>query len=251
MSHYTQLKDAVLAELKWEPFVDQAHIGVTAKAGAVSLLGHIKIYAAKAAAEEAAGRVKGVKTTVGELEGRLPSNPKRTDEVIAAAVIQRLAWDVSIPQDAVKVQVENGWINLTGDVDWNYQKNLTGDDVGSLLGVVGITNQIRIKPKVNAANLSDDITSALHRSWFYEPKTIFAVARDGNVMLSGTVHCWHDREVAGTTPGPRPVRRRSKMTSLSPMKAPPVRKAGMADPAATPGQQKDVEVTAITPEFDV
>ena len=199
MSLDTHLKDAVLAELKWEPSVDEAHIGVTAKAGVVSLIGHVDNYGAKWAAEEAAGRVKGVKAVVEELEVRLPMEDKRTDEDIAAAAVQRLAWNVSVPQDAVKVKVEKGWLSLTGDVDWNYQKDYAGDDVRWLSGVVGVTNQIKIKPKVNTTNVSDDITRALHRSWFNDPKTVFVSAKGGDVKLTGTVHSWHDRDVAGRT----------------------------------------------------
>jgi osmotically-inducible protein OsmY len=199
MSYDSQLQQAVLSELAWEPSVTAAHIGVAAKAGVVTLSGHVENFVEKHAAEAAARRVKGVKALVGEIEVRLAFDKKRDDEEIAAAALDRLAWDVSVPQDAVEVEVENGWITLTGQVDWNYQREAAEQDIRPLFGVTGVSNQIKMKPKVNASNLSDDITHALHRSWFFDPKTIAVTAVDGRVRLTGTVHTWHDRQLAEST----------------------------------------------------
>jgi osmotically-inducible protein OsmY len=194
-----QLQQAVLAELKWEPSVTAAHIGVTAKGGVVALTGHVESYVEKHAAETAAGRVKGVKAVAEEIEVRLPFETKRGDEDIAAAALSRLSWDVSIPRDAVKVKVEKGWITLTGEVDWHYQTQAAEQDVRGLFGVVGVSNQTTIKPTVNVSNLSDDITHALHRSVFFDPKEVTVSARGGSITLTGTVHSWHDRQVAAST----------------------------------------------------
>src|ERR1700677_2606798 len=105
-----QLQKAVLEELRWEPRVTAAHIGVTAKAGVVALTGHVGSYVEKHAAETAASRVKGVKAVAEEIEVKLPFEVKRGDEEIAAAAADRLAWDVAIPNDSVKVKVEKGWV---------------------------------------------------------------------------------------------------------------------------------------------
>lgn len=118
MSQDSLLQLAVLAELGWDPSVTASHIGVTANAGVVTLTGHVETYAEKLAAENAARRVKGVKAVAEELEVELPFERIRGDDDIAAAVLDRLAWDVSIPPDAVSVKVEQGWIVLTGDVNW-------------------------------------------------------------------------------------------------------------------------------------
>jgi osmotically-inducible protein OsmY len=199
MSHDSQLQQAVLAELSWEPSVVAAHIGVAANSGVVTLTGHVDNYAQKHAAEMAAGRVKGVKAVAEELEVRLPFDMKRGDDDIAAAAINRLVWDVSVPRDTVKVRAENGWVTLTGEVAWHYQKDAAEQDVHHLMGVIGVSNQITIKPQVNTVNISDDITHALHRSWFFDPKTITVSAQGGNIRLSGSVHTWHDRQVAAET----------------------------------------------------
>jgi osmotically-inducible protein OsmY len=67
------------------------------------------------------------------------------------------------------------------------------------MGVLGVSDQITIKPRVNAENLSDDIVHALHRSWFFDPKTVDVTAVGGKITLSGSVHTWHDRQVAADT----------------------------------------------------
>jgi len=199
MSQDSKLQQAVLAELEWEPSVNPAHIGVTANAGVVTLTGHVEDYTQKHAAEAAAGRVKGVKAVAEELEVKLPFDVRRDDEAIAAAAVDRLGWDVSVPRDAVKVRVEHGWVTLSGEVDWWFQGQAAEQAVKHLMGVVGVSNATTIKPSVNTATLSDDITHALHRSWFFDPKTVQVTAERGQVRLTGTVHSQHDRQLAAET----------------------------------------------------
>ena len=134
-----------------------------------------------------------------KIEVRLPHSIKRDDADIAGAAINRLAWDSSVHHDSVKIKVEKGWVTLTGEADWNYQKTAAESDVRGLLGVLGVSNHITIKPRVNASNLSDDIMRAMHRSWFFEPNTVKVSVTGGKVKLSGTVGSWHDWNAAEST----------------------------------------------------
>jgi osmotically-inducible protein OsmY len=199
MSEDGRLQKAVLTELGWEPSVTAAHIGVTANEGVVTLTGHVGSLAEKHAAEVAARRVRGVKAVAEEIEVRLPSDAERADDEIAAAAIECLKWDVSVPHDAVKVTVEKGWITLTGQVDWHYQRDAAAQDVRRLFGAVGVSNQITITSKVDVSNISDNIMHALHRSWFFDPKTITVSAQGGKVWLTGTANSPHDRQLAAAT----------------------------------------------------
>ncbi len=199
MSHDEKLQQAVLAEFKWEPSVTAAHIGVTADHGVVTLSGHVGSYAEKLAAEAAAHRVKGVRAVAEEIEVRLAFDAKRTDAEIAAAAVDRLLWNTSVPKRSVEVTVEKGWVTLSGQVDWFYQREAVEQDVRPLLGVTGVSNQTTIRPHVDTSGLSDDITHALHRSWFFDPDAISVRAEGGTVILSGTVHSPHDRQVAAAT----------------------------------------------------
>jgi len=199
MSHDAALKQSVLSELDWEPSVDSAHIGVTAKDGVVTLMGHVSTYGQKQAAEAAARRVKGVSAVAEEIEVQLPFETRRGDDEIAAAVVDRLNWDASVPRDAVKVKVEKGWVTLSGQVEWYYQKSAVEQEIRWLLGVVGVSNQIAIRVRPDTSKISDDISHALHRSWLFDSKTVNVSASGGNIRLTGTVRSPQERQVAGTT----------------------------------------------------
>jgi osmotically-inducible protein OsmY len=199
MSKDSQLQRDVLNALAWEPSLESGHIGVTSQDGLVTLSGHVTSFAQKNAAEAAAAGVRGVKAVVEEIEVRLPSEAVLDDEAIAASAVSRLALNGSIPKAALTVTVEGGWITLNGHVDWNYERQAAEDDVRRLLGVRGVSNRIAIKRKVDIANLSDEITHALHRSWFFDPKTIDVTAQQGRVRLAGTVRSPHERGLAAAT----------------------------------------------------
>ncbi len=126
MKSDTQLRRDVLDELEWEPSIDASEIAVTAKDGVVTLSGYVKSYAQKWDAEKAAKRVAGVKALANDIEVRLPSSSERTDADIAQSALNALKWDLSVPDDRIKVMVENGWLTLEGDVDWQYQREAAG-----------------------------------------------------------------------------------------------------------------------------
>ncbi len=195
MSDDSQLKQAVLDELQWEPSVNAAHIGVTAKDGVVTLMGHVETFTEKSAAEKATRRVNDVKAVAEEIEVRLPFNVKHGDDDIAAAALDRLKWESSIPKGAVKVQVEHGRVTLTGQIDWHYQAEAAVIAIRGLWGVVSVSNEITVKPKPNASAIRENIIKALDRSWF-DPASIEVTASGGNVKLTGNVNSWYERDEA-------------------------------------------------------
>ncbi len=191
-----------MIELGWEPSIDAASIDVTARAGVVTLTGHVQSFAQKVAAERATARVKGVKAVVEQIDVKLSHDIERGDESIAGAAIERLAWDSSVPPHAIEIRVEKGWVTLNGEVDWHFKKEAAEQAVRTLIGVVGISNLIEIKPTVNADDVSQNITrallrSSLLRSSFYDPNTIKVSAQDGKIKLTGHVTTWNARELAG------------------------------------------------------
>ena len=191
-----QLRQDVLDELEFEPSVNAAHIGVAANRGVVTLTGFVANYAEKAAAERAVRRVKGVKAIAEEIEVRLPSDTKRSDDEIAARAVEILKWQVGFPADRLAVKVEKGIVTLTGDVDWQYQKADAEHVVHKLSGVIDVLNQIRIAAPVRASEIKEKIQKALQRSAEVEASGITVQTEGGRVVLSGKVRAWYERDIA-------------------------------------------------------
>ena len=197
MSRDRQLQEAVLAEFRWEPGVTAAHIGVTANDGVVTLTGHVPSYREKHAAALAATRVKGVHGVAQEIVVRLPAQTSRSDEEIARAAVDRLEWEVSVPRDAIKLSVEEGWVTLTGEVAWHFQRDAAERMIEGLHGIVGITNLTTVRPRPDLVDIGHSIDAALHRAWF-DPKTIHVSVSHGQVKLTGSVATPGDRWLAGS-----------------------------------------------------
>jgi len=194
-----ELQQDVMNELKWEPTIKAAEIGVGVADGVVTLSGSVDSYAKKWAAERAAVRVFGVKAVSEELQVRLPSSFERSDGDIAQAAANALQWNIWITHviRRIKVAVEHGWITLSGDVDWWYQKEAAGDMVRNLIGVRGLSNDIAIKPitvKVEPQDVKDKIESAFKRNAILDSRRITVETRGGKVILRGSVHSFAERE---------------------------------------------------------
>ena len=195
MSTDTELQRKVEEELRWEPSVNAAAIGVTVKNGVVTLTGTVPYYAEKWAAERAIKRVSGVTAVAEELKVQPTGSAKRTDTDIATAAVQALKWRLWVPNQ-VKVKVEEGWVTLEGEVEWQYQKNTADDAVRYLTGVKGMYNLIAIKPKLNAGDVKTAIRNALERNARLDAHAITVEATGGNVILRGKVRSWAEREEA-------------------------------------------------------
>ncbi len=193
-----QLKDDVTAELDWEPSIEADHIGVVAENGVVTLTGHVESYWQKSAAERAVGRVNGVKGLAEEIEVRLPGHMRKDDDEIAQAALNRLSSDSAIPKDAVKVKVQKGWVTLTGEVDWHFQKDSAAREVRPLMGVTSVSNNVTVKAHPNTGKISDDVRHALHRTRFTD-ENVKVTATEGRVRLTGHVPTWSDRGLAYRT----------------------------------------------------
>jgi osmotically-inducible protein OsmY len=193
------LKQSILDELNWEPSVKAAHIGVSARNGVVTLTGHVDSYPEKWAAERCAQRVSGVKAVAEELEVRYAFSAGHADDEIAKRALQVLSWDILVPKDTVKIKVEKGWVTLTGDVNWFYQKLNAEADVHKLHGVVGVSNDIMIKPSVQPADVRGKIETAFGRNAQIEAKGIAVTAEGGKVTLRGNVESFAERNIAANT----------------------------------------------------
>jgi len=198
MKNNAELQQDVQDAIKWQPLLNAAEFGVTAKDGVVSLTGVVDSYAKKTEAEDAAKNVAGVKALVEKIEVRYPSSYSKTNAEIATEVLAALKarWDVA--DDKVKVKVEAGWVTLTGELNWHYQKEAAEDAITSLTGVTGVTNNITIKSESMESVERAGIESALKRNWAFYDNDISVKVSGHRATLTGTVDSLYQKEEAGS-----------------------------------------------------
>jgi osmotically-inducible protein OsmY len=196
-----ELQRDVMDELKWEPTIRAAEIGVAVKDGVVTLSGNVDSYLKKWAADRAVKRVFGVKAVTEEIKVTLAGPYKRADNDIAESATKVLDWNLSIPSNRVKVMVQDGRITLSGDVDWFYQKDRAEDVVRHLVGVWGVINSITINPPVPAVkplDVKNRIEDALKRNakLLLAAQKIQVECSGSKVILRGSVGSWAEHEEA-------------------------------------------------------
>jgi osmotically-inducible protein OsmY len=199
-----QLKQDVEEELRWDPKVNSAQIGVTVDGGAVSLLGTVDTYAQKWAAEDATKRVSGVRTMAQDLSVKLLSDHKHSDAEIAAAIQSALKWDVMVPK-TVTAKVTSGSVTLEGLATWNFEREAAERAVRYLTGVVSVVNAVALKPQVSPTQVKEKIEAALDRQAKADGKGIKIETSGGKVTLTGHASSWQSTEdaadAAWATPG--------------------------------------------------
>ena len=198
MKNNAELQQDVQDAIKWQPLLNAAEIGVTAKDGVVSLTGVVDSYAKKTEAEDAAKNVAGVTALVEKIEVRYPNSYCKTNAEIATEVLNALKarWDV--PSDKVKVKVETGWVTLTGEVGWNYQKEAAKDAIEGLMGVTGVTNSIKIKSESMESVEKAAVEKALKRNWAFYDNDIRVQVSGHRATLTGKVGSLYQRDEAGS-----------------------------------------------------
>ena len=192
----SSIKEDVLAELAWQPNIDETQIGVIVKNGVVTLNGIVDNYAKKMAVEKAIKRVSGVRAVAEEIKVEYHNNNKRNDGQIAQAIVDALKLNSAIPQEEVEVKVENGWVYLSGQVEWDFQKTAARKVVSDLLGVHGVTNEISIKPAVKPIEIKEKIKKAFERMANVDAKNIFVDVEGHTVKLTGKVHSIKEKDEA-------------------------------------------------------
>jgi osmotically-inducible protein OsmY len=193
-----QLKADVMAELDWDPSINSTHVGVAVKDGVVTLTGHLDTYAEKFAIERAVQRVRSVKGIAVEIDVKLDPSHRRSDSDIAAAAESAFKWQALVPPDRIRVMVEKGWVTLTGELDWDYQRCEAEKAVRILTGVVGVSNGITLKPVAAPADVSKRIRDALVRHAMNEAKLLEVTVKSDTVTLHGTVDSWSERAAAAS-----------------------------------------------------
>lgn len=187
MKNDAQIQKEVLDELRWNPLVSSTQIGVAVKNGVVTLSGTVDSFAKKTAAEQAASRIGGVRAVAEDLEVRPLISLKKNDSEIAEAVVNALRWNSSVNDEKVKVKVEDGWVTLQGESEWQFQKESAKRSIEDLSGVKGISNLIHVTPRASMTDVKDRIKSAFYRHANIDARDIQVQTSGSQVTLTGKV----------------------------------------------------------------
>ena len=204
MKSDSEIRDDVIEELRWEPRIsDPDAIGVAVRDGAVTLTGSVPSYAEKLAAAQAAERVYGVKAVANDLNVKLPGTP-RDDADIAAAIAHVLEWNVQIPEGKVHARVQDGWVTLVGEVEHDYQRREVERMVRHVRGVVGVTDNVTVKPPPEPEAVKEEIEEMFKREAEIDARHIRVEIADHTARLYGHVHSLQEAQAARTAAAAAP-----------------------------------------------
>ena len=195
----SEIKEDVLDELMWQPNIDETQMGVIVEKGVVTLTGIVNTYAKKVAAEKAVKNVIGVKAVADDIEVKYGDAYKKTDKEIAKAVVNALSWNASVPDETVKIEVRDGWVYLSGELQWFYQKEAARKATENLLGVKKVVNNITLKQAIEPSEIKNKISKAFERLADLDAQNIKVEVDGHKVKLKGKVHSYAEKEEARKT----------------------------------------------------
>jgi osmotically-inducible protein OsmY len=186
----------ILSSLDWEPGVHAEQIGVTVADGIARLRGSVHSVAEKTAAGRVAGHVYGVRGVANDLLVMPDEKKAKTDAELLAAADNALACDSAVPFRAIETAVSDGWITLTGTVDWQFQRAAAQIAIERLDGVKGVNNFIQLHRRVSPSDVKAQIEAAFKRSAVVDAAHVDVDVRDANVILTGKVRSLAERDEA-------------------------------------------------------
>jgi osmotically-inducible protein OsmY len=199
-----ELMANVIEELFWDPRVDSEAIAVNAESGVVTLRGTVGSFREKREARKAAERVWGVVSVTNDIGVELMGDQRRENADLRGDVLQALMLDSLVPT-TVDASVYDGFVTLTGTVDWQYERDEAEFVAGNLLGVLGVENDIYLNGATpSTGDVEKKIKKAFARNAKLDADDLTVSTSDGTVTLGGTVRSWdeHDAAVAAAWAAP-------------------------------------------------
>jgi len=192
----SEIKTDVEEELGYDPDIEQSHIGVTVNDGVVSLTGFVRSCSKKVEAEADAKRVHGVLGVANNIQVRLPSIDSRPDPDIARDVISEMQLDLTSSYAQIRPVVAKGWVTLEGNAEWHFERERAEAAARRVRGILGVTNSIRLEPRVSAGEIKHKIEKAFRRSAQVNAQNVHVAVNGSEVELKGSVYSWAERDEA-------------------------------------------------------
>lgn len=190
------IKKDILDELSWRtPQVNADDIGVIVDDGAVRLTGIVPYWYQKDAVKKAVKRIKGVCAIVDDIEVKLPSQLEGSDEDIAHRIAKLFDWNIQIPGDDIDADVHEGRVTITGEVNWQFQRNYVQRQIEGIKGVKSVLNNITLRKQSSSSDIKNEIIKALHRHASLEAKNVKVSVAGGTVTLEGNVDNYFDLDL--------------------------------------------------------
>jgi osmotically-inducible protein OsmY len=186
----------VADELRAEPAIHAEGISVSASNGIIVLAGNVDSYREKDLAERAALRVRGVRAVANEITVEVPASQQRSDQEIAEAAGWALRWNAAVPEKAVQLTVDDGWVTLYGSVAWQFERLAAEGAIRDLMGVRGITNLITVPCQPGVSDIKRSLADGLRRSALVDARHIAIDEHAGRIVLRGTARSWSERSEA-------------------------------------------------------
>lgn len=196
MSINSELYDHVMEKLEFEPEINPSNVAISVDEGIVTVRGFVCSFHEKNAVERAINSISGVKGVANELTVSPEEAYRRNDTDIAKAVLETLKWNVSVPNEQIKIAVKDGRVTLSGDVNWWYQRKSAEDCILNLIGVIDVNNHIHVKPQIEAEDVKEKILNEFERNVQLDMDHIQVTTHDGQVTLMGSVHSWNESKEA-------------------------------------------------------
>lgn len=193
-----QIRSRVAAELDWDPKIDSADITVTADGGVVTLRGTVCSLRQVREVSKAVRRLYGVTDVSNRLTVRSQDSAYIGDDEICAAVLGTLMLHNTVPA-TITAEVDHGLVRLTGTATWHWQRDEAEYLCGTVVGVLGVADDIKLVPDQADADIQKAIMAAFRRSARLTLDDLSVdVLRTGVVILSGTVTSWAEHDEAVT-----------------------------------------------------
>jgi len=194
MSSTTDIREAVEAELAFDPLIDATDITVKNVSGDVALNGTVPAYPQYLAAATAAQRVAGVRHVHNHLMVDLPPSDYRDDAQLTTAANNALAWDVTVPP-GIEATARDGNLTLTGTVNYGSQRTAADLAVRGLTGVRNVKDEIVINSDASPVDVTVLVQDALDRNALLIDNSDVLVDTAGNtVTLTGHVRTWAEHD---------------------------------------------------------